>query len=331
MIDQLITLSQSVAYDVSIVQGAGGNTSIKEDNILCIKASGISLSDISLENGWVKLNLQQWREDFNKFHSNNEDEFSSINIKNTIEGKRASIETGLHALLPHKYVLHTHSVYANFFLCGGRTEELVDYIHSNENVRSIVIPTCAPGLQLTRHLAQELQNIDNSQPIIVFLKNHGIAISCNNLNETVQLHAALHDGVKKYFKLATFTPFTITNNMPLSTNDNKAVLTSSAMWRSQDTISNITKNFFKEPKVFFPDQVVYINTKLNNQIILSKDNNNDYIVYQLSKQQAQNTAEILATVIYLYENIKKPQVLAQGLCEYIANMSGEKYRQHLEK
>ena len=84
-----------------------------------VKAFGTLLYEISLEKGWLKQNINQWREDCEHFHFSDEDEFVTINTNNTIEGERASIETGLHALLPHKYVLHTHFVYANIFFTFG--------------------------------------------------------------------------------------------------------------------------------------------------------------------------------------------------------------------
>ena len=120
-----------------------------------VKAFGTLLYEISLEKGWLKQNINQWREDCEHFHFSDEDEFVTINTNNTIEGERASIETGLHALLPHKYVLHTHFVYANIFLCGGETQKFIDYIHFKENIKIIVVPTCAPGLQLTNHLYKQ--------------------------------------------------------------------------------------------------------------------------------------------------------------------------------
>ncbi|MGL4388796.1 MAG: class II aldolase/adducin family protein [Brevinema sp.] len=332
-IEQLITFSQSVASDVSAIQGAGGNTSIKDNDTLYVKASGTLLSEMSDTKGWAKLNLQQWQNDFKSFNSSIEDEFVAINTNNTTVGGRASIETGLHALLPHKYVLHTHSVYANIFLCGGETQKLIKHINERENVECVVIPACAPGLQLTNHLARELQNIDNTKPIIVLLENHGIAISCDDIDKTMHLHDILHNRVREYFGLPIFESFTIdsTTLTHVFLGDNSELCSTEA-WRNKGNISPLTKRLFDDPKVFFPDQVVYVNNKLGKQIKIHKDiSNNDYILYQLKEQQAKNTAEILSMVVYLYEHIKKPRLLSNDLCEYISNMSVEKYRQQLEK
>ncbi len=334
MIQDLIKLSQSVARDVSAIQGAGGNTSVKNDDTMYVKSSGTLLSEMTSDSGWAKLDFKKWREDFKSFNSLDEDEFVQINTNNTLEGGRASIETGLHALLPHKYVLHTHSVYANVFLCGGKTSELIDFISLEADVQVITVPVCAPGLQLTTHLANKLAKINTTKKtIVVLLENHGIAVSSDDLDETTRIHDLLHNGVRENFNLAKFESVEIQHirhfEIPANPFDFAEDLD---VWKHGKFTLSVAKEFFNDPKVFFPDQVVYVNNKINVLIQLVPNNKHeDCIIYKLKQQQAQNTAEILASVLYLYENINTPCELSQNLCEYIANMSGEKYRQQLEK
>lgn len=337
MIQELIILSQSVAHDTSAIQEAGGNASVKNNDIMYVKASGTLLSKISHDKGWAKVDLQNWRKDFNDFSSDNEDEFVKINIANTLDGGRASIETGLHALLPHRYVLHTHSVYANVLLCGGETHKFCEFIQKNHDVNIVVVPMCAPGLQLTTHLTRELAKVDNHKPIIVLLENHGIALSCNDLEQTIALHDFLHNSARDFFQLPKFENFSLTERDSVTKLPNSnAFISEEKFWSTDFTDSNVNIDFFNDPLVFFPDQVVYVNNKLNKNISIRYNlsatfiEENCLVFSNLTEPKARNTAEILASVLYLYQNIKNPHTLPQELCEYIANMSGEKYRQSLE-
>lgn len=51
------TLSRRIGTDLSLVQGSGGNTSIKDGNVLWVKASGTWLSEAEEKNILVPINL----------------------------------------------------------------------------------------------------------------------------------------------------------------------------------------------------------------------------------------------------------------------------------
>ncbi len=56
---QLIKISNTVGKDAALIQGGGGNTSVKTEDgeQMYIKASGTSLKDMSAESGWRRLRL----------------------------------------------------------------------------------------------------------------------------------------------------------------------------------------------------------------------------------------------------------------------------------
>ena len=87
-----------------IVQGAGGNISWKDQDILWIKASGKRLAEAQSKNIFVPVSL---------ISSNKNLTISCFEASPTaLEGYtlKPSIETFLHALMPQKIVLHLHPV-----------------------------------------------------------------------------------------------------------------------------------------------------------------------------------------------------------------------------
>ena len=57
----LIAISKYIGRNLDLVQGAGGNTSIKQNNKMWIKASGTWLSKSIEENIFVEVNLDRIR------------------------------------------------------------------------------------------------------------------------------------------------------------------------------------------------------------------------------------------------------------------------------
>jgi rhamnose utilization protein RhaD (predicted bifunctional aldolase and dehydrogenase) len=58
-LSQLIRISHAVGKDSLLVQGGGGNTSVKtpDGRYMYIKASGTALKDMSTRNGWRRIRL----------------------------------------------------------------------------------------------------------------------------------------------------------------------------------------------------------------------------------------------------------------------------------
>ena len=107
MLTSISKLSAKIGKDLTLIQGGGGNTSIKEEGRMWVKASGKWLSDAETENIFVSVNDTAIR---NAIEADEADPVTQYIDKN--QTLRPSIETTLHALLPHKVVLHVHSVNA---------------------------------------------------------------------------------------------------------------------------------------------------------------------------------------------------------------------------
>lgn len=103
----LIELSVFLGNNLDWVQGAGGNTSVKDNGILWVKASGYWLSDAQNNNIFTPLDRQAV---LDKIDQEIEDLSSAQILEKQYHSLRPSIETTLHALMRHKFVAHVHSV-----------------------------------------------------------------------------------------------------------------------------------------------------------------------------------------------------------------------------
>ena len=105
---ELASFSAAIGRDAEQVQAAGGNTSCKADGLLWVKASGLWLADAltrtsSCRSGWGRA----WRGSRPVLA---DPVSAAVAADLNPQGLRPSIETTLHALLPHAVVVHTHSV-----------------------------------------------------------------------------------------------------------------------------------------------------------------------------------------------------------------------------
>ena len=109
--EALLDVSARVGADPLLVQGAGGNTSIKQDGTLWIKASGTWLWMPRRSDIMVPVALEPLARGAGTATSPapRRPRISSL-PKSTHPGLRPSIETTVHALMPQKVVIHVHCV-----------------------------------------------------------------------------------------------------------------------------------------------------------------------------------------------------------------------------
>jgi rhamnose utilization protein RhaD (predicted bifunctional aldolase and dehydrogenase) len=126
-IQELIQISHYAAADIAYIQGGGGNTSVKlDEHRMAVKASGCKLSVMGETEGYVVVDYKLIKDYFNDANPDNAQfEIESAQVLKdaivTIEGLkelRPSVEAGFHSVLK-KYVIHTHSVYANILCCSA--------------------------------------------------------------------------------------------------------------------------------------------------------------------------------------------------------------------
>jgi rhamnose utilization protein RhaD (predicted bifunctional aldolase and dehydrogenase) len=157
-------VSARLGRDMSLVQGAGGNTSVKEGDILWVKASGAWLSEADKRDIFVPVDLpgalRALRQGIEK-----------MPVADPAAKLRPSIETSLHALLPHRVVLHVHAVNTIAWAsCLGVDQEIARRLDGLAWAR---VPYRRPGLLLSQVVAETLAQ---RKPDVLILGNHGLLV-----------------------------------------------------------------------------------------------------------------------------------------------------------
>jgi rhamnose utilization protein RhaD (predicted bifunctional aldolase and dehydrogenase) len=165
----LRAVSGRIGADRSLVQGGGGNTSLKADGVLWIKASGRWLARAADEPMFVPLDLAAVRAGIAA--DDPEAPHRAVLSARCPPGLRASIETSLHALMPQAVVLHAHVVSAiGWLVCEGGADEVARRM---AGLRWVRVPYERPGLPLTREVARALAT---QEADVVLLDNHGVVV-----------------------------------------------------------------------------------------------------------------------------------------------------------
>jgi rhamnose utilization protein RhaD (predicted bifunctional aldolase and dehydrogenase) len=188
-ITDLLSLSARVGRDPLLVQASSGNTSIKLDGTLWIKASGKWLAHAVEEETLVPVALGALRANLR----------STGEVSETggwVDGNyvRASIETAMHAVLPHRVVVHVHSVTAiSWAVRFDGPERLAERL---AGLPWSWIPYVSSGLPLARMI----EKVVDTQPgtSVFVLANHGLVVcgeSCDaveHLLGVVERRLAVH-------------------------------------------------------------------------------------------------------------------------------------------
>jgi len=163
-----------ISVDPLLVQGAGGNVSWKSGDVLWVKASGKWLSEAEHEEIFVPVNLTLLQSALTGH------DFSVIPEVTSTSDLRPSIETLLHALMPHRVVAHLHAIEILSHLVQVDSKEKIKNLVGSE-VNWIYIDYFKPGNELARAVSEQLTIKPDAD--VVFLSNHGVVIGGEDVEE----------------------------------------------------------------------------------------------------------------------------------------------------
>ena len=179
---ELAAFSARIGRDPEQVQAAGGNTSLKQDGLLWVKASGLWLADALERDLFVPVRLDAVLQGIDADAA--DPVSAAVASELNPEGLRPSIETTLHALLPHRIVVHTHSV--RTIALAIRADGEARIAERLTGLRWAWVPYRKPGLPLTRAVAEKLAG--GSADVLV-LGNHGLVVGGGSVTEAASLLA----------------------------------------------------------------------------------------------------------------------------------------------
>lgn len=169
---EFVDFSKRLGEDFTLVQGAGGNTSYKDERVLFVKASGTRLAQANEKCIFARLPIgtPPFRE---KFPSDGD--------------LKPSIETSLHLLLPHKVVAHAHAVNTIAVSTLAHAKELL--AETLSDLPWAFTPYRKPGVATAHAVAEAIADHAKRDLIIIILGNHGIVVGgqdCRKVEMTMR-------------------------------------------------------------------------------------------------------------------------------------------------
>ncbi len=339
-------ISKTAGARADYVQGGGGNTSVKlEDGLMAIKASGFCLSDIEPDNAYAVLDGAGLRE---FYLSSEPTDFENVetagstkakeSIK-TIEGLaqlRPSVEAGFHSILK-KFVVHTHSVYANLAACAVNCEEICKKAFEGAEYSWGMVPYVDPGANLTFAIRNELARVEKETgkvPSIIIMQNHGIIAHDDDPDTCLKLHADANERIAKQFGISadSFPEVKIKQT-------EEGVFEADTPYLADALKSGRYTEKFLLEQPLYPDQMVF----LIGTFAMDKDTVEDgecvansktgSVVMRMDGKKARVLIETLTAVVFVISHIEAAgyplSTMGEAAKNFIANWESEKYRKSL--
>jgi rhamnulokinase len=172
-------LSRRFGEDAEYSRAGGGNSSVKHDGTLYIKPSGVSLASITTDSLMPLalaplLDLAEADEDA----AAGSDPVMRVAMAARLrdEGpRRPSVECVFHALIPRRFVIHTHPTTVNALTCTRDGEAIARDLFGDD---VLWIPYTDPGLPLAREIARRRSGrASGGSADVALLQNHGLIVA----------------------------------------------------------------------------------------------------------------------------------------------------------
>ena len=174
-IDQYIRFSRLLGSYKELVQGSGGNISVKSDNEMCIKSSGRLLAETTTNYGYSICDNMELVKSL---------DIQTEDTKHTVKGgephSTPSMEVYFH-LLAYKWVVHVHPTFLLYHLCQTSWNTL------KTSVSHIHIPYHTPGIPLAQAIFKTY-----TDEHVIFLQNHGVIVGAETPEEICEILDTLY-------------------------------------------------------------------------------------------------------------------------------------------
>ncbi len=224
----LIRISNVMGKDSTLVQGGGGNTSVKsaDGKYMYIKASGTALKDMTTKKGWRRLRLDSVLSIIkDKSIVRLDAQAREIEVVNRLllacddevtSGARPSVESHLHAFLD-RCVIHLHPIAVGAYVNAKNGKAKLGKLFkgtappkrlsqggrplagTSKSLPSLWVPYTDPGFTLAKRIEKLVVHYENrfgKKPAILFLQKHGLFISADTADAALRL-------VRKIIKLCS--------------------------------------------------------------------------------------------------------------------------------
>ncbi|MFW5693914.1 MAG: class II aldolase/adducin family protein [Alkalispirochaeta sp.] len=207
-LEEIVALSRRYGEGYDWVIAGGGNTSVKDEHTMWVKSSGTTLATITADE-FVAMDRAKLAEIWSTSYPSDPDAREKRALEDLMaaradtgrtgneHSRRPSVETLMHALFPHRFVVHTHPTMVNGITCARRGEAAVREIFGDT---ALWVPTIDPGYTLARDMKtridQWLADHDGAWPTIVVMQNHGLVVAAETIEEIDAIHTTVNEKVR---------------------------------------------------------------------------------------------------------------------------------------
>ena len=213
--------SRLLGQNPDLVLHGGGNTSVKitekdlfghDEEILYVKGSGWDLGDIEAEGfAPVKLNILQHMAGLEQLSDSDMVSMQRAAMTNPY-APNPSVEAVLHAIIPFKFVDHTH---ADAVVTITNTPDGEDKIREIYGDKILIVPYVMPGFVLAKAIYDLTKDIDWAQYDGMILMNHGVFTFDDDAKSSYEKMIEIVSRAEDYISALTFSVASIDNNAEL--------------------------------------------------------------------------------------------------------------------
>jgi NAD(P)-dependent dehydrogenase (short-subunit alcohol dehydrogenase family)/rhamnose utilization protein RhaD (predicted bifunctional aldolase and dehydrogenase) len=207
-IKDLLAMSHGVGRSSRLVQGGGGNTSVKTDSgdRMYVKASGTALGAMREGLGYRLVDVAGCTAMLTdtEIPGMPPIEREAAVLQQLVESclddlpGRPSVETSLHAMLG-RCVVHTHPSAVNGLLCAYEGRKVLESLFGDMDPPFLYVEYTTPGYVLAARLHEDLGRYRQEHarlPEAVFLENHGLFVTTNDAQRALDLTNEIFNAIE---------------------------------------------------------------------------------------------------------------------------------------
>ena len=205
-LDLRVYTSRLLGRESSLVLHGGGNTSVKstatnlfgeEENILYVKGSGWDLATIEAEGfAPVKMDMLLKMAELQELDDTNMVKYQRLAMTNP-SAPNPSVEAILHAIIPFKFVDHTHTDAVVTITNTQNGEAKIKELYGD---KVLVIPYIMPGFVLAKLIYDMTRDVDWTSIEGMVLMNHGLFTFNDDAKKSYEKTIELVDRAEKYLE-----------------------------------------------------------------------------------------------------------------------------------
>jgi len=199
---ELIEISQYYGKNKDFTIASGGNTSVKNEEMMYVKASGFELGKIGKE-GYVAMDrilLDRLKtQTYSTIDAERESQVKSDLLKSRIfpeRNQRPSVEASVHHAIRCKFVIHMHPTIVNAVTCAKNAQKTIENLFGDQVV---FVPYITPGYILYKEIEDQNDLYfakHGKYPQVFFLQNHGVFVGAETTAEIKEKYEWIINAIK---------------------------------------------------------------------------------------------------------------------------------------